>query len=86
MLLVASTTEETFGGWALSNVTLTFVGVFPEREMLTLRPSAGAEHEPWTSSSLPSIVTFPRAATVLAGAILAGVAAAVVPLSHFSSA
>jgi hypothetical protein len=73
MLLAASTTEETFGGWALSNVTLIFVGVAPESEMLTLRPSAGVEHDPCTSSSWPFIVTFPRAATLLAGAIVAAV-------------
>jgi hypothetical protein len=73
MVLVASTTEETFGGWALSNVTLTFVDLAPESEMLTLPPSAGAEHEPWTSSWWPSIVISPRAATLLAGAIVAAV-------------
>jgi AcrR family transcriptional regulator len=53
MVLAANTTEETFGGWALSNVTLTFVDLAPESEMLTLPPSAGAEHDPWTSSWWP---------------------------------
>src|ERR1700739_4274730 len=62
MLLADITTDETFGGWALSNVTLMIVGGAPASEMLTLRPSAGAKHEPWTSCCWPSIVAFPRAA------------------------
>ncbi len=81
MVLVASTTAETFGGWALSNVTLIFVELAPDSEMLTPPPSAGAEHVPWAFSSWPSIVTFPRAVVVLAGAIVAVVVVWLLPPS-----
>src|ERR1700741_1594737 len=74
MLLADITTDETFGGWALSNTTLIIVGGAPASEMLTLRPSAGAKHEPWTSCFWPSIVAFPRAATVLPVALGLGAA------------
>ena len=72
MLLVASTTEVTFGGWALSRLMFTLLGEAPESEMLRLPPSAGAKQEPSTSARWPSTVICPRAATVLAGAIVAG--------------